>query len=440
MIDGGGRTRIFETRMFIVDRPGKEPLLGCISVDSTGRRHSEEERLAFERRMQQTQKLESLGVLAGGIAHDFNNLLMVILGNADLALSKSSAESPLRGYITNIDTAAQRAADLANQMLAYSGKGRFLIEPINLSRLVEEMGHLLASVISKRATVRYRLASELPPVLADATQLRQVVMNLITNASDAIGESAGVITIVTGIVEIGSPASGARSSGPPLPRGTYVFIEVGDTGSGMDAATQSRIFDPFYTTKQTGRGLGLASVIGIVRGHHGEIRVTSSPGRGTTFTVLLPAAADRPPVDTAAPAKPAPEQSPADRQRSILLVDDEDHVRQTTQLMLEESGFSVFTAVDGVDGVEVFKSQAAHLSAVVLDMNMPRMDGAEAFRQMHRIAPGVPVILTSGLDEQDAVSEFTGAGIAGFIQKPYRLKALVQKLEAAIAAGSGPRA
>ena len=435
LVDGDGRARIFETRMFVVDRAGKEPLLGCISVDSTGRRHSEEERLIFERRMQQTQKLESLGVLAGGIAHDFNNLLMVILGNADLALSKSPADSPVRGFIGNIDAAAQRAADLANQMLAYSGKGRFLIEPIDLSRLVGEMGHLLASVTSKRAAVRYRLAEHLPPVQADATQLRQVVMNLITNASDAIGDREGVISIATGSVEIGPPGSAARTSGPALPPGTYVFLEVADTGGGMDPTTQARMFDPFYTTKQTGRGLGLASVLGIVRGHRGEIQVASRPGEGTTFTVLLPAAPEAAPAGTPAAGKGATGQRPA-AGRTILLVDDEEHVLQTTRVMLEESGFTVVTAVDGAEAVEVFQAQAARLSAVVLDMNMPRMDGAGAFRQMHRIAPGVPVILTSGLDEQDAVSEFTGAGLAGFIQKPYRLRALLEKLEAAIAAGT----
>ncbi len=431
----GGRARVFETRMFIVDRAGKEPLLGCVSVDSTGRRQAEEERLVFERRMQQAQKLESLGVLAGGIAHDFNNLLMVILGNADLALSKSAAESPVIGFIRNIDAAAQRAADLANQMLAYSGKGRFLIEPINLSRLVEEMGHLLASVISKRATMRYRLAGELPPVQADATQLRQVVMNLITNASDAIGNREGAIEIATGVVEIGPRGSVAGSSGPALPLGTYVFLEVSDTGEGMDQATQNLIFDPFYSTKQTGRGLGLASVLGIVRGHNGEIRVTSKPGQGTTFMMLLPVAPDNPPARTVAAGRPTPAVSPAVVRRTILLVDDEDQVLQTTRTMLEESGFTVLTAIDGVEGVAVFRSQAAHLSAVVLDMNMPRMDGAEAFRQMRRIAPGVPVILTSGFDEQDAVSEFTAAGLAGFIQKPYRMRALLQKIEDAIAPG-----
>ena len=300
------------------------------------------------------------------------------------------------------------------------------------------MGHLLGSVISKRANVQYRLADNLPPVQADATQLRQVVMNLITNASDALGDREGVIEVATGVVEIGPRGSARRSSDPPLPQGTYAFLEVYDTGSGMDPATRARIFDPFFTTKQTGRGLGLASVLGIVRGHHGEIRVSSDPGKGTTFTVLLPVAPDNGPA--VADAAPAPVRGPAAGRRSILLVDDEEHVLETTRVMLEESGFAVATAADGVEGVAVFRSQAAHLSAVVLDMNMPRMDGAEAFRQMHRIAPGVPVILTSGFDELDAISEFTSAGLAGFIQKPYRMKALLEKIQAAIAGGSAPPA
>jgi len=435
----GSRARIFETRMFVVERTGKEPLLGCISVDSTGRRNSEDQRLAFERRMQQTQKLESLGVLAGGIAHDFNNLLMVIIGNADLALSRSSAESPVREFIRNIDVAAQRASDLANQMLAYSGRGRFLIERINLSRLVEEMGHLLASVISKRAEVRYRLASDLPPVQADATQLRQVVMNLITNASDAIGDEEGVITVATGLVETGAAGAAAHSSGPPLPPGSYVFLAVTDTGKGMDQATQALIFDPFYTTKQTGRGLGLASVLGIVRGHQGEIRVSSTPGQGTSFTVLLPAAPALP-AEVAVADNKAAGAGPADCRQTILIVDDEEQVRLTTQVMLEESGFTVLAAVDGVEGVELFRENAPHLCAVLLDMNMPRLDGAEAFRQMHRIEPAVPVILTSGLDEQDSVGEFTAAGLASFIQKPFRMKALLLKIEAALAARQAPPA
>ncbi len=436
--DGNGRARIFDTRMFVVDRAGKEPLLGCISVDSTARHHAERERLVFERRMQQTQKLESLGVLAGGIAHDFNNLLMVILGNADLALAKSSSESPVRDFIRNIDMAAQRAADLANQMLAYSGKGHFVVERINLSRLVEEMGHLLGSVIPKHVTVHYRLAGDLPPVEADATQIRQVVMNLITNASDALGGREGVITVATGVSEIGPPGPAPGFSDPPLRQGTYAFVEVADTGSGMDAATQARIFDPFFTTKHTGRGLGLASVLGIVRGHNGEIRVSSTPGRGTTFTVLLPVAPAGQPLAASPGVRQAPGPAAVGSRRTILIVDDEEHVLQTTRAILEDCGYSVVTAADGAEAVEVFRDRVGQFSAVVLDMNMPHMDGAEAFRQMHRIAPGVPVILTSGLDEQETVSQFTGTGLAAFIQKPFRMKALIQKLETAIAAGAAP--
>jgi CheY-like chemotaxis protein len=204
----------------------------------------------------------------------------------------------------------------------------------------------------------------------------------------------------------------------------------------MDPATQARIFDPFYTTKQTGRGLGLASVMGIVRGHQGEIQVTSNPGQGTTFTVLLPAAPGQAFAAAAAAGLPAAAVEAQAQQRTILLVDDEAHVLETTRDMLEASGFAVVTATDGVEGVAAFRAQAARLSAVLLDMNMPRLDGAEAFRQMHRIAPGVPVILTSGLDEQDAVNDFTATGLAGFIQKPYRMSALLRKVEAAIAAGA----
>ena len=265
-------------------------------------------------------------------------------------------------------------------------------------------------------------------------------MNLITNASDALGDRDGVISVDTGVVEVAAPGPAARTAGPPLPPGSYVFIEVSDTGGGMDTATQARIFDPFYTTKQTGRGLGLASVLGIVRGHRGDIRVTSRPGQGTTITVLLPAAAARQPPGDAAPGKPSAGPGPAGARRTILIVDDEERVLETTRTMLEECGFDVITAADGVEGVERFRSRASQLSAVVLDMNMPRMDGAEAFRRMHALAPGVPVILTSGFDERDAVNEFTGAGLAGFIQKPYRMSALVQKIETAIAAGPAPPA
>ncbi|HEY6000124.1 MAG TPA: ATP-binding protein [bacterium] len=435
--DGAGGTRIYETRMFVVERAGEEPLLGCVSVDSTGRRNAEVERLVFERRMQQAQKLESLGVLAGGIAHDFNNLLMVILGNADLALAKAPPESPLRPFLVNIETSSQRAADLTNQMLAYSGKGRFVVETLNLSRLVEEMGHLLATVISKRATVTYRLEPAVPPVDADATQIRQVVMNLITNASDALGGSAGTITVSTRVEAIAPdvPARGVLDH--RLPPGEYATIEVTDSGCGMDEQTLMRIFDPFFTTKQAGRGLGLASVIGIVRGHRGGIRVSSEPGTGTVFSVLLPVSAGT--AERAAHEARPPATRPAGLPRSrILVVDDEESVRRTAQAMLEESGFEVVTAEDGAAGVATFEAERGRLGAVLLDLTMPRMGGEEAFNEMHRIDPGVPVLLMSGFDEQESVARLEGRGLAGFVRKPYRLQTLLERLREVLPAGPPP--
>ncbi len=406
--------------------------------NTTEAKIAEAERKRLEERVLQAQKMESLGILAGGIAHDFNNLLMGILGNTDLALAKTTPESPVRPFLKSVDKAAQRAADLTNQMLAYSGKGRFIVEPINLSRIVEEIGHLLATVVSKRATVRYRLAADLPAVEADATQIRQVVMNLITNASDALGDKEGVITVTTGVTDADDlyleslPLSAAPAAG------RYVYLEVSDTGAGMDNATQAKIFDPFFTTKHTGRGLGLAAVLGIVRGHRGAIKVYSEPGQGSMFKVLIPALSG--PAEMPASDQPAPAAAvePAPRNRgTILVVDDEETVRETTRAMLEACGYTVLTAVDGADGIDVFRSHAGRITSVILDMTMPRMGGEEAFREMHRIDENVPVILSSGFNELDAVNRFTGKGLAGFIQKPYRMQALEEKLQIALTARKG---
>jgi PAS domain S-box-containing protein len=397
----------------------------------TEKRKLQAERERLDARVRQAQKMESLGILAGGIAHDFNNLLMGILGNVDLALTKTVPESPARPFLQRIDTAAQRAADLTNQMLAYSGRGRFIVEPINLSRLVEEIGHLLATVVSKGATLRYDLAADLPPVEADATQLRQVVMNLITNASDAIGSGEGVISVSTGAVDADAAYLAGLWSPESLAAGRYVFVEVTDTGVGMDAETRARIFDPFFSTKQTGRGLGLAAALGIVRGHKGGIRVYSERGKGTTVKVLLPAAAG-----AALPAADVPTRAPAadggPGRGLVLVVDDEETVRETTRIMLEESGFSVVSANDGVEAVELYRRRAGEIAAVLLDMTMPRMGGEGTFRELRRIDPGVAVILSSGFAEQEALNRFAGKGLAGFLQKPYRARELAASVRAAI--------
>jgi CheY-like chemotaxis protein len=374
--------------------------------------------------MQQMQKLESLGVLAGGIAHDFNNLLVAILGNAGLALMELPPESPARQTVLAIETAAQRAAELTRQMLAYSGKGRFVIERLNLSRIVEEMAHLLEVSVSKRAVLKYRFAPDLPAIEGDATQLRQVIMNLITNASDAIGDRSGVISISTGLMHADAAYLKTAYMDDALPEGDYVYLEVADTGLGMDEQTAERIFDPFFTTKFTGRGLGLAAVLGIVRSHRGAIKLYTEPGRGTTFKILFP---------TAGPAVPTPEEpveaaTTAPAVATILVVDDDETVRTVTRRMLEQSGYTVFQAADGAEALAIYRENQGAIDLVLLDMTMPHMDGEETFRELRRIDPRVRVLLTSGYNEQDATERFAGKGLGGFIQKPYRPQELLERI------------
>ncbi len=388
--------------------------------DLTEQKRMEVDRAKMEERIRQTQKLESLGVLAGGIAHDFNNLLLIIMGNAHLALAKMNPESPGCEHIKKVEIAAKRAAELTNEMLAYSGKGQFVVESLNLSTAVEEMAHLLDTVISKNAVLKYDFAPKLPMIEGDAAQIRQVLMNLITNASDALGELNGVITIVTGVVEVDSAYFAEAALDWHLSDGPYVFIEVSDTGCGMDAATQKRVFDPFFSTKFTGRGLGLAAVQGIVRGHKGAVRIYSEVGVGSTFKVLLPAADD---LECCVSVRPRPAEGWTGS-GLILIVDDEAIVREVVGAMLRAVGFDVLVAEDGVSAVRFFQEHAHEIRAVLLDMTMPNMGGEETFRELRRIDPDVRVVLSSGYNEKEATSRFAGKGLAGFIQKPYTVDAL----------------
>lgn len=385
-----------------------------IAHDVTERKQAEEERRALETRIQHAQKLQSLGVLAGGIAHDFNNLLMGVLGNASLALVDLPLESPVRENLERIETTARRAADLTRQLLAYSGKGRFLVQPLDLSKVVEEMVHLLKTVISKRAVLRLDFHPNLPLVEADATQVRQVIMNLITNASDALGDRDGVIMVRTTVMNVGSDYLASTYLDDELEAGEYVVLEVSDTGVGMDRPTMDRLFDPFFTTKFTGRGLGLAAVLGIVRGHRGAIKVYSEPGHGTCFKVLLR------PTHAAAPVpSPSPELESWKGQGAILVVDDEETVRTVARLVLERQGFTVLTAEDGLQAIDVVRDHTHEIRLVILDMTMPRMSGEETFRILRSMEPNLRILLSSGYNEQEAVNRFAGRGLSGFIQKPY---------------------
>ncbi|MEW6660206.1 MAG: cache domain-containing protein [Thermodesulfobacteriota bacterium] len=394
-------------------------LLGAVYVarDISERRRAEEERGKLEAQMREVQKLESLGVLAGGIAHDFNNLLMAILGNADLALLSLSPASPARPQIEEISRASQRAADLCRQMLAYSGKGRFVIGRYDLSEIVREMAQMLEVSVSKKATLRYSFAPELPAVEADATQLRQVIMNLITNASESLGDLSGVISVTTGVMECDRAYLADSHLDDRLPEGRYVYLEVADTGSGMDEETRRRIFDPFFTTKFTGRGLGLAVVLGIVRGHHGAIKFYSEPGKGTNFKILFPAVAWAP-ADRAASAV---QTAPLAQGGTVLLVDDDAKVRQVGSQMLTILGFQVLAAATGQEALEAFQKGVNEIDCVILDLTMPEMGGEEVFRQLRQLRSDVCVILSSGYNEQEVTQRFVGKGLAGFIQKPYTM-------------------
>ncbi|MEM7035310.1 MAG: PAS domain-containing protein, partial [Chloroflexota bacterium] len=398
-------------------------------VDITERKQTQENHKRLEVQIQHAQKLESLGILAGGIAHDFNNLLTGILGNVGLATMKVSTSSPSVNNLKQIEEAAIRASELCNQMLAYSGKGRFVVQPFSLNDIIEEMIHLLKVSISKTILLNLDLYPNLPATEGDVTQLRQIIMNLVINASDAIGDRSGVITISTGVMDCEVDYLQETYLDDDLAPGPYTYVEVSDTGTGMDEATREKIFDPFFTTKFTGRGLGLAAVLGIVRGHSGAIKVYSEPKRGTTFKVLFPCS------DLAAILVPSSKTNMDQQWQGsghILIVDDEETVRAVGRQILESIGFSVLTANDGREGFEIFKIHQAKIVLVLLDLTMPHMDGEETFRELRRLQSDVPVILSSGYNEQETTNRFAGKGLAGFIQKPYRSHDLAAKVKAVL--------
>jgi PAS domain S-box-containing protein len=395
-----------------------------VSRDVDDEIRAEQERRELEEKMQQAQRLESLGVMAGGITHDFNNLLTPILGDASLALLDLPLDSPVRIRIEKIQKAAHRAAALTNQMLAYSGQGAALIEPIDLSQLVEEMRQLLEGAVSGKAVLVSDLTDDLPAVEADATQLSQVVMNLITNASEAVEEGVGRIILRTGTVEAEKVDLLSLYGVNELTPGTYVFVEVIDDGCGMDEKTKARIFDPFFTTKFTGRGLGLAAALGIVRSHYGAIEIDSTVGVGTRFRVLIPSAG-RPAI------RPAPPISLSAEWRgsgTVLVVDDDEGVRDMVGETLRRVGLTVLLAAGGRQGVELFRRHADEIRAVVLDRTMPDIGSEEVFDEIRRIRPGARVILISGRSEERATWHFLDKGLDAFLHKPFEPVILLDRV------------
>ncbi len=386
------------------------------------RRVAEEEQRRLQERFQQAQKLESLGVLAGGIAHDFNNLLMGVLGNASMAQLEQGVPEPVARQLAEIERSARKSADLTTQLLAYAGKGKFSEEVIDLGYLITDLEGLLRVSLGANVVVEHEFAAELPPVRGNSTQLQQVVMNLIINASEAMGERGGKIIVRTGSGEFETAELIVDSQGIDDPAtGRYVHLQVEDEGPGMDPSTLARCFEPFYTTKFTGRGLGLAAVVGIVRGHHGVIRVESHPGQGTHFSILLPAIAGEA-THRAGLVESHRVECGTGR---LLVIDDDESVRLLVDRMLRRCGYDVVLAASGEEGLARFRGEHQRLRAVLVDMEMPGLSGVETGAALRRFDPAVPVILTSGYSE-DLLRE--GDGFVGFIQKPYRIEDLSTQL------------
>lgn len=396
-------------------------------IDIREQKQLAQEQEQIRERMYQIQRIQSLEALAGGVAHDFNNILMAMIGSAELANHELPIMSPAREYLNNIITAGKKGAELSQQMLSYARKKSFAKRNVNINSIIEEMIQILKSSISKKVVLKLDLSKELPFIEGDATQLSQVIMNLVINANEAIGDKSGIITVRTSALFCDSKYLDTVFLPDELKEGLYMILEVGDTGCGMDEETKRHIFEPFYTTKFTGRGLGLASVFGIVRGHQGGIKVYSEKGRGTAFKVFLPALEWMEEKETAFTIN----EKDFDITGTILLAEDEDTIRTLTQRMLEHVGLKVLTSVDGKEAVELFKAHQDEICCVILDLTMPHLSGVEACQAIKKIKASVPIILTSGYSEDQVDMKIGPESFSGYIQKPYRfenLKSIVKNV------------
>jgi nitrogen-specific signal transduction histidine kinase/ActR/RegA family two-component response regulator len=387
--------------------------------------------------MRQMQKLESLGVLAGGIAHDFNNLLAGILSNSSLALDLLEPDSPVRSLLEGVMAAGENAAGLTQQMLAYTGKAHFALTKLNLSARVRETIPLIQAAVSSRVELRLDLEDDLPPIEADVSQVQQIVMNLAINAAEAIPESRRGRVLVKTHGEVVCEWSAREQFGVAageITPGRYAVLEVHDNGCGMDESTRARIFEPFFTTKFTGRGLGLAAVLGIIRSHAGFIQVSSTPGEGSVFRVLLPAA-------EAAPEKRPDMMAESDNLNghgAVLIIDDEEIFRKAIKRAFEKYGYTALVAEDGERGLDLFRSHADAIDCILLDATMPGLSGEETLKLLKACRAEIPVVLSSGFGETEMLRRFAGKGLAGFIQKPYRVASVLKKVKEVIGASANP--
>jgi signal transduction histidine kinase/CheY-like chemotaxis protein len=401
-------------------------LIGTIQ-DITERKSAEQEKQLLEQQLLQAQKMESLGVLSGGIAHDFNNILAIITGHCYLAeLDYATA----REHISAITLAAERAAGLCRQMLTYAGKGQYVLVPLNVGKLVAEMVTMLKATIRQNVVLRLNLPADTPIIKGDDNQIRQVVMNLIINASEAIGEAQGEIRISLARAEIREGQSDKDHLDLTIAPGTYVCLEVHDNGSGMDDETKQRLFEPFYTTKFSGRGLGMSATLGIITAHKGALQFSSELGKGTTFKVFLPISLNVPAENH--PAKHVASSVPWQGGGTILLAEDDEQVRSLTKIMLEELGFAVIEAADGKTALELYRKNAAEISLVITDIGMPVIDGFTLFRELKMIKPDLPIIISSGFGDISVTTRIPREEIAGLVCKPFKFDHLREVMKSAL--------
>jgi two-component system cell cycle sensor histidine kinase/response regulator CckA len=397
-------------------------------VDITDRKRAELERELVRNRLQESQRLESLGILAGGIAHDFNNLLTGIMGNAALAKMDVGSGTELNEHLDEIQSSSNRAADLCRQLLAYAGAGKFVMEAVDIGAIASDIVSLLRNSYPSRAHIQSEFEADLPAVMTDPSQMRQTIMNLLLNAMESMDPvKGGTVKISTRLVGWSNIVFTNAVIIPEKPQAEYVLLEVIDNGCGMDDQTKARMFDPFFTTKFVGRGLGLAAVLGIVRSLGGAIDVSSTRGGGTTFRIYLPSSGQKAGKTSQLRFMAGTEFS-LEKTGTILIVDDEETVRDVCRKSLSDAGFKVLVANDGVHALEIFRENKEFITAVVLDLSMPRMDGQQTFSALRMIVPRIKVLMTSGFSEEEMMNRLGGKTPAGFIQKPYMPGALVAKV------------
>ena len=394
------------------------------------------DRLKLQGQLEHAQRMDSLGLMAGGIAHDFNNILTSIIGNASLAANELDDTTATRQHLALIQQSGQHAADLCNQMLAYSGKGHFIIETVDLSTTVDSVSSMIDASIGKHINIQYALSQDLLPIKADVTQMQQVIMNLLINASEAVAESGGQIMVTTS-AKHADTAMLADCYGESPPAGDYVCLEISDNGCGMDKETADKMFDPFFTTKFTGRGLGMSAILGIVRGHHGAILIDTSPEQGTTFRILLPISSEHPAKEIE--KQPQPQQSQENtikthNRSTILVIDDEQMVIDIAQKVLNRSNYDVLTAIGGEEALVLYRQHHQSIGLILLDLTMPGMSGKQCFHQLLEINAQARVMIVSGYSEEDAMTQFEGFQMSGFIRKPYMIENFLNDVNQALSA------